>query len=238
MASQPAPQNPPQESGLTFVVLNSHEDHLPSVNYIRFVAHSMNSEGKGVRTDFAVHKRAARFCRLLDSILDVADLSSQTKPDLVSGPIPPVTLSQATREGCEIVFEYLDLVQTRMPTNISKPLRAPLEELIQPWEMSFLLGKCFGNVNVEESTEFKTSTFFKTVLKKGPKSMNRILEIAMLSDFLLIEPLRNLTCAFLASLGLSAPNEDELLKFCGLDAQLSEEDLESVYLQLAFLRYR
>ncbi|CCW62682.1 unnamed protein product [Phytomonas sp. EM1] len=237
MPSGPAPQNPVGKREQTFVSLNSHEDQLPSINYIRLVAHSMSPEGKVVRNDFAVHKRAARFCRLLDTVLDVADFSTQSKPDLVSGTIPPVTLDQATKEGCEVVLEYLDLVQIRMPTNISKPLRAPLEELVQPWEMAFLLGKCFGDINVEESAEFKTSAFFKTIVKRGPRSLDRILEVAMLSDFLIIESLRNLTCAFLSSLGLSASNEDELLKLCGLDAELSEEDLEPVYAQLGFLRY-
>lgn len=220
-----------------YVFLQSGEkEKLPSPEYIRVVAQHMGRDQKVVRHDFALHHRGARLCRLLEPLLDAVDVDLRPKLDPCNGAIPPVTLPQATKEGCESVFLYLDLVQTRVPTLLSKPLRAPLEELVQPWELTFLLENCFGRSG---ETGFKSTTaFFKEVVKAGSSSMDRLLEVAMLSDFLLVESLRDLTCAFLASLALSASTGKELLQLSGLEKPLTETDLEPLYNQLDFLRPR
>lgn len=218
-----------------FVYLSGGEkDRLPPGEYIRVVAQSVGPDKKVDRHDFALHNRGARLCRLLDSLLDSVDVDLKRKLDPVQGPIPPVVLPQATREGCECVFAYLDLVQTRVPTLLSKPLRAPLEELVYDWEMNYLLAECLLISNVDE---IKSSmALCRALAKSGPSSMDRLLEVAMLADFLLIEPLRDLTCGMLASLALTASSEKELLQLCGLDHALTEEELEPLYKQLPFLR--
>ncbi|KPA84493.1 hypothetical protein ABB37_01044 [Leptomonas pyrrhocoris] len=217
-----------------FMYLSGGEkDRLPPGEYIRVVAQSTGPDKKVVRHDFALHNRGARLCRLLDSLLDSVDVDLKRKADPVQGPIPPVVLPQATREGCECIFAYLDLIQTRVPTLLSKPLRAPLEELVYDWEMNYLLEQCL----MGKAHESKSSiALCRTLAKRGPSSMDRILEVAMLADFLLIEPLRDLTCGMLASLALTAGSEKELLQLCGLDHTLTEEELEPLYKQLPFLR--
>lgn len=218
-----------------FVYLTGGErERLPTGEYIRVVAQSSSPDKKPVRHDFALHNRGARLCRLLDSLLDSVDVDLKRKADPVQGPIPPVVLPHATREGCECVFRYLDLIQTRVPTLLSKPLRAPLEELVFEWEMDYLLNDCFAPGMGDESKS--SGALCRTLAKSGPQAMDLVLEVAMLADFLLIEPLRDLTCALLASLALTAGSEKELLHLCGLDHALTEEELEPLYKQLPFLR--
>ncbi|AYU81553.1 protein of unknown function - conserved [Leishmania donovani] len=218
-----------------FVYLQGGErERLPTGEYIRVVAQCSGADKTVNRHDFALHNRGARLCRLLDSLLDSVDVDLKRKVDPVQGLIPPVMLPHATREGCECVFRYLELIQTRVPTLLSKPLRAPLEELVCEWEMTYLLEDCFlPGVAVETKT---SAALCHTLAKRGPQTMDRVLEVAMLADFLLIEPLRDLTCALLASLALSAGSEKELLQLCGLDHVLTEEELEPLYMQLPFLR--
>ncbi|KEG14959.1 hypothetical protein DQ04_00241010 [Trypanosoma grayi] len=222
-----------------------------------------------VRHDFALHARGARMCRLLETMLDTADLQldvhsydsnacgSLNKADRKgkdsAGDLPPVVLPQATRRGCEVLFQFLDLMMTRIPTTLSKPLRAPIEELVQPWELKFLLNNCMdetisraitqqmsveqegGNKKNNTNAEGKAS-YYRVILNGAPQSLNLLLEVAMLSDFLLVEPLRQLTCAFIASLALNASSDAELLRLCGLQRAMTEEELDPLYAQFAFLR--
>ncbi|KAG5469983.1 hypothetical protein GH5_02959 [Leishmania sp. Ghana 2012 LV757] len=218
-----------------FVYLNDGErERLPTGEYIRVVAQSSGTDKTVNRRDFALHLRGARLCRLLDSLLDSVDVDLKRKTDPLQGLIPPVVLPHATREGCECVFRYLDLIQTRVPTLLSKPLRAPLEELVHDWEMTYLLEDCFSPGVAGESKS--SSALCRLLAKKGPQALDLVLEVAMIADFLLIEPLRDLTCALLASLALSAGSQKELLRLCGLDHALTEEELEPLYMQLPFLR--
>lgn len=218
-----------------YVYLGGGEkERLPPGEYIRVVAQSAGTDRKVVRHDFALHNRGARLCRLLDSLLDAVDVDLKRKADPVLGPIPPVVLPQASREGCECVFSYLDLLQTRVPTLLSKPLRAPIEELVYDWEMNYLVVDCLLMGQADESKS--SVALCRALARSGPASMERLLEVAMLADFLLIEPLRDLTCGMLASLALTAGSEKELLQLCGLDHALTEEELEPLYKQLPFLR--
>ncbi|EPY32784.1 hypothetical protein STCU_02653 [Strigomonas culicis] len=234
MPGSPVPvKDDPSKLPLFVYLGNSERERLPTGDYVRVVAQHMGSDGRAVRHDFALHNRGARLCRLLEPLLDSVDVDLKAKFDTMTGFIPPLTLSQATREGCECVFHYLDLIQTRVPTLISKPLRAPLEELTQPWEMNFLCEQCFSGTEGQFKT---TAAFVRHISKHGSAALGRILEVAMLSDFLIIDPLRDLTCGFLASLGLSASSEKELLQLCGLSAPLTSEALEPLYTAYPFLR--
>lgn len=233
MASQPV-----------YVKLAGEDEPLPSIHYFRIVALHTDATGAVQRHDFALHKRAARFCHLLAPLLDASDMRCDTgtmpqhsSSSSSSSSLPPVELPQATGEGCECVFVYLEKIVTCVPTLISKPLKAPLEELTQPWELRFLLENCLGLRDISDMGRFTTSaSFLRPLLKKMPHGLDRLLEVAMLSDFLLIYSLRDLTCAFLASIGLSASSESEVLQICGLDKSLTEDDLENLYAQFPFMR--
>lgn len=204
-----------------------------------------------IRHDFALHVRGARFCRLLETMLDASEmkLAGQDGNNDAAAAPPSVVLPQATLRGCNALFAYLGLITSRVPSTISKPLRAPIEELVQPWEMRFLLEYCMddataraifqqqtnGRKTSDVGTDAKTN-YYDVILKRAPMSLNILLEVAMLSDFLLVESLRQLTCAFIASLSLNASSEEELLQLCGLERALTEEELCSVYAQFPFLR--
>lgn len=218
-----------------FVALRDENTPLPGEGYIRVVGKCANpsAPGREVHCHYALQTSGARHCRLVEALLDAADLDVETPVDTVRGPIPPLVLPQATDKGCEKVFQYLQFLLTRLPSIISRPLRSPLEECIQPWELSYVMGLCFpdGPSNVVTSNDA-----FRKLLDGHSNSLDLLLEVAMLSDFLMIEPLCDLTCAFLASLGLSANSESELLRLWGHHAPLTEEQLQPVYEQLPFLK--
>ncbi|KAG8347370.1 hypothetical protein ERJ75_000946800 [Trypanosoma vivax] len=222
-------------------------------------------EGVVVRHEFALHVRGARHCRRLEAMLDKSDLysgcgsstavahkTSRREKDS-EGLLPSVMLKQATRRGCEAVFAYLELITVRLPTTLGKPLRAPLEELVQMWELDYLLTKCMSentsnaikrrlkeesklSTNGQEFRDCQRAVYFQMILEGAPHSLDLLLEVAMLSDFLLIEPLRQLTCAFVASLALNVSSEAELLQLAGLPRLMTEEELGPLYEQFPFMR--
>lgn len=229
----------------------------------------INSKEEAVqRHEFALHVRGARYCRLLETMLDSSDLQVEPlhydpkdpnmgrRPNGTEGnpanSLPPVILPQATQKGCVALFTYLDLITKRVPSMLSKPLRAPLEELVQPWELEFLLYNCMGDdvrnaiTHIDEDgtadkrgrapTNDTRPSYYSTILEKAPQSVDLLLEVALLSDFLLVEPLRQLTCAFIASLALNASSEEELLQLSGLQRPMTEDELEPLYYQFPFLR--
>nr|CCC94437.1 conserved hypothetical protein [Trypanosoma congolense IL3000] len=225
------------------------------------LTYTNSKERNPQRHEFALHVRGARYCRLLETMLDTSDLQLDsprhngkgTAPDSgLSVSMSPVVLPQATEKGCLALFAYLELITKRVPSMLSKPLRAPLEELVQPWELEFLLHNCmYDDVRscIERATndnswekENKTPSSDKrqahyvVILEKAPQSLDLLLEVAMLSDFLLIESLRQLTCAFIASLACNASSEEELLRLSGLERPMTEDELEPLYLQFPFLR--
>lgn len=217
-----------------YVFLSTPTTPLPSKKYIRVIGLCSQYEGQGeVASHYALKVTGARFCRLLEALLDAADLDVSHSIDPIRGPITPVVLPQATRQGCEMLFEYLELLQHRTPSVISRPLRSPVEECIQPWELSYLIHVCFAeqSVNVTSSSDFLR----KLLDGNGKHSIDLLLEVAMLSDFLLVDSLRDLVCAFIASLGLSANSETDLMRLLSRSAPLSEDELQAVYDQLPFL---
>lgn len=197
---------------LPYCKLRSSTDSLPnpSREYVRMFVKDEN----GSQTVFAVHKRIARQCKLLDAVLDELELmEADPQSDAFEGSacIPDVDI-----EACQSAFDYLELTTTRVPSIISRPLRAPLQELVQPWEYDFLQERCLEKGNVAHH--------------------QKLLCVMQVSDFLMIDSLRDLCCAFLASIALHCRTEVELLTLLGLPRPASSDELELIYSQFPFLK--
>lgn len=163
-------------------------------------------------TSFALKKDLARHCKLLESMLDDSDIGIKNiESDSDSVDLPGLDVN-----ACIATFQYLEHCTSKVPTVISRPLRAPLSEIIQPWEMEFLLTHCLEDGDVSKHFQ--------------------LLAIMSVSDFLMIEPLRDLTCAFLASIVLQCEDENELTRVLGLERPLSSKDVDALYTQFPFLR--
>ena len=163
---------------------------------------------------YAIHPSLARQCRILDAVLDQGDLqprSDETSPSLIL----PTEFPQAT---LETVFLYLSLWSSHVPSIIGRPLCGPFHELVQPWELNFVQQHGLSAMD--------------------PMKHEPLIDMMKLADFLVIDPLRDLCCAFLASLVLSCSSEGDLLKLLGGQQPLSERELKNVYEQFPFLQPR
>lgn len=201
---------------LPYFQLDSADLPLPDDSYIRLcIVATLDdwSDSSPVAT-FAVKKELARQCKMLEAMLDERDLAwTSDQPEDSSDSINLPGLNAA---ACLSTFEYLLHCTTKVPSVISRPLRAPLAEVIQPWEMNFLLTRCLENGDVTRHQQ--------------------LLAVMSVSDFLMIEPLRDLTCAFLASIALQCEDENELTRVLGMDRPLNAKDMDALYTQFPFLR--
>lgn len=190
----------------------------PEKEYIRvFIVNSSDENpSTNVVASFAVHKRIARHCKLLESMLDELDLAQETGDEQHCGVEGAATIPDVDPFACATVFDFLELTVTRVPSMIARPLRAPIQEVVQPWESAFLLEKCLEN--------------------RDPQKHQPLLDVMKVSDFLIVDSLRDLTCAFLASLVLQCSTEAEMLKLLGIARPLTSEDLEPLYDQFPFLK--
>lgn len=223
------------ESSSLYVHLDTSSTPLPGKRYLRFICKHMDHTAKcEVEDHYALDIRGARHCRLLDGLLDVVDFQLKDDSDPINGPLHPVYVPQATRKGFERVFTYLEHLQNKMPSTITAPLRNPIEECIQPWELAFVMSVCMDSP--PSPTLTTSAEVVRAIMDNNGRSIDALAEVAMISDFLLIEPLSDLVCAFIASVGLSVRSEADLLRLCGRTAPLSEAELQCVYDQLPFLR--
>lgn len=219
-----------------YVELEDDTTRLPSKDYIRVVAtHFCPYTEKEIECHFALQKCCARHCKLLELPLDAADLSISSEVDLLRGPIDPVFVQGCTPECCKVVFEYLGSLQTHIPSVISRPLRGRLQECIQKWEIFFLSRICAEKGKQKHKNDKKYDQL-PEIAQHTRKSLDFLLEIALMSDFLMIEPLCDLCSAYLASLALSAKSGEQLLQMWEVEAPLTEKDLEVVYAQFPFLK--
>lgn len=218
-----------------FVELKDANAKLPGKDYVRIIGkHFCPLTRKEVAHHYAVTKTSARHCKLLEPFLDAADLDLSDEVDLLEGLIRPVVIPHASAESCTAVFTYLEILESHVPSVISRPLRGPLQACIQEWEISLLC-----SIISEEKAKKTSSTKFShlpEVSQHTRQSLDLLLEIALVSDFLMIEPLCDLCSAYLASLAVSAKSEEELLQMWGIETPLTEEDLAAVYDQFPFLK--
>ena len=184
-------------------------DALPSREHVRI----RTEGGDGVSSIFAVHVSLARQCRLLDAVLDNANL--QTPTDSTVGDIS-VAIPDCTSKAVESVLSYLELTTIRIPSIISRPLKGPIEEVTQPWEVEFV--RSHGLENGDFSAHAK------------------LLEIMKVADFLVVDSLKDLCCAYVASTVLSCTTQDELMAKLGMARPATENELSEVYEMYPFLR--
>eukprot|EP00388_Colpodella_angusta_P006549 GDKJ01019267.1.p1 GENE.GDKJ01019267.1~~GDKJ01019267.1.p1 ORF type:complete len:223 (+),score=-9.23 GDKJ01019267.1:30-671(+) len=194
------------------ILIIGQTEPLPGREYVRMRTEAPSEPS----TTYAVHHSIVRQCRLLDIALDESDL--QVDGDLARPAMADITavIPDCTKDTAELVFKYLKLTAVRIPTILSRPLKAPLEELVQPWEREFLVESCLEN--------------------RDPSRHRPLLNIMRAAEFLVIDSLRDLCCAFLASLVLKCSSEQEVLNVLGLPRAATAEELQPVLELYPFLR--
>lgn len=168
----------------------------------------------GDGTVFFVSDALARQCQLLTAVLDTASLDGPECED--AGDALSLAIPEADAASLTSVLTYLTLASIRVPSIIGRPLRAPLPELLQPWEWDYI--KNHG-------------------LVEGDATKHQgLLKIMRLSEFLSIHSLRDLSCAFFASIVLSCASVDEVAKLFNKNNVLEDQAKDAeVFEQFPFL---
>jgi hypothetical protein len=157
---------------------------------------------------FAAPTAITRQCRLFSTVLDDLDLLPDSSL-LDNSEFPEITLPGFSAATCVSALKYLELTVTRIPSMISRPLRSPLAEVTQPWELEFIAGEC--------------------------RTQDQLLHLMLLADYLLVDALRDLLCAHLASIVIQCDSEQALMQVLGIDRAYGDEELQAVYTQFPFL---
>lgn len=250
-------------------------------NYLLFITNDL--------TMFLVSHSLARLCQALSDLLDDIDTEPHPLHTLQGATRSPLTENSEPTATQKDEFERLDVIgileatptfelddtnaTTLMavlvylescvdvcnPSVLSRPLVAPLKEVIRSWEWEFL--QRFGSLRsaltdsviIQDpynddtqahepfgvaSTDIKMRESVLQDLEGGtPCSLDRVpplLRLMRAADFLQIDSLRDLTCAHLASLVMTQ-TEPEFAQTVGLDRPLSSLELQPIYRRFPFL---
>ena len=161
-------------------------------------------------TSYRVSFQLARECQLLHDSLDELDLHGPGDDD----DSLEVNIPNGTGAALAHALKFFEYSLVKTPSIIGRPLRAPLDQVVQGWEWDYLMA----------------------MLEGGVPSQNRLLfEVISVADFLVCEALRDLCCAFLAHLVINCRSESEILQLLGRDEPLGEEELQELYAEYPFL---
>ena len=163
---------------------------------------------------FAVPTALTRQCRLFSTVLDDLDLLTENASS--EHDFPEIILPAVNAATCQAVFKFLELTTIRVPSMIARPLRAPISELTQPWEMEYILSECLDD--------------------RDAAKHDKLIQVMVLADYLMIDPLRDLTCAFLASSVTQCESEGALHQLLGVNKPPTDDELAPVYEQFPFLK--
>jgi hypothetical protein len=196
-----------------------------------------------------------RLCGSLAELLDEIDADTAPTPypaDASTAEVIEVLPSfevDAPSAAVRSVLEFLALwLRNGRPSVLARPLSAPLQHLVTEWEWEFLKGHSFAPRPKRPSAAATLAAVVPFVRdptatrllsqQRGtltPPAIAPLLQLMRAADFLCIDSLRDLSCAFLASLVMDR-NETELADLLDLDRPLTEAELEPMFAQHPFLR--
>ena len=196
-----------------------------------------------------------RLCGALSELLDEIDADTSPAPYPVDATtaeildLLPAFEVDAPHTALVAVLEFLVLwLENGRPSALVRPLSAPLQHLVLDWEWSYLQEKAFAPKPRRPTAATALAAVVPFVREptasrlyhqeKGVLSTTSIAPLLMLmraADFLGVDPLRDLTCALLASLVMDK-SEAELAELLDLDRPLTEAELEPMFVQHPFLR--
>jgi hypothetical protein len=225
-------QQPSDQLHLSFVVLMTNDDGV-----------------------FVASHSVMRLCGALAELLDEIDADTAPAPypadastvEIVE--LLPAFEVDATMGALRSVLEFLVLwLENGRPSVLARPLVAPLQHLVSQWEWDFLQAHAFVAKPKRPSAAAAIAAVVPFVREpsaarlfhqhRGTLSAPAVaplLQMMRAADYLAIDALRDLTCAFLASL-VTEKSEGELADALDMDRPLTEEELEPMFAQHPFLR--
>jgi hypothetical protein len=174
-------------------------------------------------------------------------LTFRSATDDIVAALPHFELPATPRSAVVAALEYVDLCLDRGPPSaIARPLVAALRHLVEPWEYAFVEEHAFAAATSPLRRPTLLSMVLPTVRAGGvaaerhpehipPHALLPLTQLMRIADFLLVEPLRDLCCAYLATLVLGK-TEAEVAELFRLERPLTEEELEPVFAKHPFLR--
>eukprot|EP01006_Ploeotia_vitrea_P006176 TRINITY_DN12462_c0_g1_i1.p1 TRINITY_DN12462_c0_g1~~TRINITY_DN12462_c0_g1_i1.p1 ORF type:complete len:203 (+),score=35.74 TRINITY_DN12462_c0_g1_i1:48-611(+) len=159
------------------------------------------SEGK----EFVLSRDALKLSKILRDILEDSPGDEET--------VIPVNNVDAATLQC--VAPYLERYATQEPNTIDKPLRAPLQELLNDWDKEYVYKTLF-----RDGDEKQHEPLFKTLLA---------------GNFLGVEPLRDLCCAAIANM-LRGKTPEQIKEVFGVTEDFTPEEIKQVEKEYPFLK--
>eukprot|EP00906_Rhabdomonas_costata_P016845 RCo024204 len=158
------------------------------------------------KKEFVLSRRAIALSKLLNDLLsDVSEDESHTS----------VPLAYVDAPTFELVADYLvHYVAPNKPVTIDKPLKAPLKELLPPWDREFVYTRLFKDDNEKEH-----EMLFKTL---------------MASNFLGIDPLRDTCCAAIANM-LRGKTREQIMEVFNVKEPFTAEEERAIEQQYPWL---
>lgn len=201
---------------------------------------------------FVLAHSVARLCKALTELLDDIDADTTPSPcypeagctELVD--MLPVFEVDSLGSAVEALLEFLVLwLENGPPSILARPLAAPLQHLVAAWEWEFLQRRAFGPKPSRPSTAASLVAMMPFVSSRSdnrgppmhlsPPAISPLMQLMRVADFLAVEPLRDLACAFLATLVMDH-SEVEVAQLLDMERPLTDEELEPMYQQHPFLR--
>eukprot|EP01006_Ploeotia_vitrea_P061143 TRINITY_DN77336_c0_g1_i1.p1 TRINITY_DN77336_c0_g1~~TRINITY_DN77336_c0_g1_i1.p1 ORF type:complete len:186 (-),score=29.48 TRINITY_DN77336_c0_g1_i1:87-644(-) len=155
--------------------------------------------------EFVLSRDALKLSKILSDILDDSPTEEET--------VIPVNNVDAATLQC--VAPYLEHYATSTPPTIDKPLRAPLQELLNDWDKDYVYKTLF-----RDGDEKQHEPLFKTLLA---------------GNFLGVEPLRDLCCATIANM-LRGKTPEQIKEVFGVTEDFTPEEIKQVEKEYPFLK--
>jgi S-phase kinase-associated protein 1 len=158
------------------------------------------------KREYVMPRNAILLSKLLSDLLqDVSDDDQRTV-------VPLANVDATTFESvAEYLTYYIDPIK---PTVIEKPLKAPLKDILTPWDKEYVYNKLFKGDNEKEH-----ELLFKTL---------------MAANFLGIESLRDLCCAAIANM-LRGKTPEQIMEVFNVKEPFTVEEERAIEQQYPWL---
>eukprot|EP01006_Ploeotia_vitrea_P055570 TRINITY_DN68010_c8_g1_i2.p1 TRINITY_DN68010_c8_g1~~TRINITY_DN68010_c8_g1_i2.p1 ORF type:complete len:195 (-),score=16.36 TRINITY_DN68010_c8_g1_i2:284-868(-) len=161
--------------------------------------------------DFAIERKACLLSSLLrDMLMDTEVPEGEDVTEETQIPLLNVDSSALPRIG-----EYLERHVGREVQILTRPLHAPLPDVLDEWEKDFV--------------------YFKLLPREQPEeNWDLLYKVTLAADFLGIEPLRDLCCATIANM-INKKKPEEIKKIFGVTEDITPAHIEEVVAKYPFL---
>lgn len=145
--------------------------------------------------------------RLFKVSRNVASMSIVIRDMIKNEEEPVVPLIQVKGDTLALVVEYMEYHSNQPPTDIPRPLRGPIRDLLCEFDQTFIFTKCLKD--------------------NDEKQHDTLIDVILAANFLQIRELRDLSCATVASM-IKGKTPDQIQALFNIDSDFTPEEEERI----------